>query len=166
MADEEGASNNERLRAACNDDNLELLEEVLDSDPTTFDVNSTDGLGNTALHYAARQGSTEVLEILLHVEGLNVNIANRLEGDTPLHKAAAYQDPNVALHMVELLVDQGASLDAVNKQRQKPVDKAPSNTHGDVKEFLERAALGSYYDSRDIAGEDDDDSDGVPSDDE
>ncbi|KAF9998625.1 hypothetical protein BGZ79_007707 [Entomortierella chlamydospora] len=156
-------TSDEILWAACKDDNLELLDEALSLEGT--DVNSIDGLGNTALHYAARQGSKDCMEILLHFDELNVNVANRLEGDTPLHKAAAYEDPDMALIMVELLVNRGASLNAVNKHRQKPVDKAPSDTHEEVKTFLENAALGSYYDSRDIAVEDDD-SDGVPSDDE
>ncbi|KAF9402430.1 hypothetical protein BGX21_010132 [Mortierella sp. AD011] len=188
MADEEGASGNEILWAACKDDNLELLEEALSMEGTN--VNSIDGLGNTALHYAARQGSKDCMEILLHFDGLDVNVADRLERDTPLHKAAAYGDPDKALEMVQLLVNHGASLNAVNKLRQEPVDKAPSDTHEEVKAFLENAALGSYYtaasqdengymkreltlwhflffikDLRDIAVEDDD-SDGVPSDDE
>ncbi|KAG0370815.1 ankyrin repeat-containing domain protein [Gamsiella multidivaricata] len=167
MSNEDGASNNELLMAACRDDNLDLLDQVLSSDPTTFNVNYTDGLGNSALHYAARNASTECLEVLLYFDGINVNIANRIEGDTPLHKAAAYQDPDVALEMVQVLVNHGASLNASNKLKQKPVDKAPSDTHGEVKDFLQRAALGAQYDARDIVGDDDDDeSDGVPSDDE
>ncbi|KAI1316229.1 hypothetical protein EDD11_010276 [Mortierella claussenii] len=165
MADD-GASNNERLMAACKSDNLDLLDEVLSSDPSTFDVNHTDGLGNSALHYAARSASTECLEVLLYFDGINVNIANRIEGDTPLHKAAAYDDPDIALHMAQILVEHGASLNALNKLKQKPADKAPSDTHEEVKNYLERAALGSHFDPRDIPADDDEDSDGVPSDDE
>ncbi|KAF8940354.1 ankyrin repeat-containing domain protein [Dissophora ornata] len=164
---DDGASNNELLMAACKSDNLEMLEEVLSSESTTFDVNYADGLGNTALHNAAHNASTECLEILLYFDGIKVNVANRIEGDTPLHKAAAYNDPDVALGMVKLLVAQGASLNSLNKQKQKPVDIAPSDTHQGVKDYLERAALGSQFDLKDIAAEDDDDeSDGVPSDDE
>ncbi|KAG0327064.1 hypothetical protein BGZ99_008404 [Dissophora globulifera] len=167
MSNDDGATNNERLMAACREDNLELLDEVLSSDPKSFDVNYTDGLGNTALHNAARNGSTECLEILLYFDGINVNIANRMEKDTPLHKAASYPDPDLALSMVQILIDNGANIKALNKQKQTAADIAPGDTHTEVKEFLERAALGSNYDARDIAGDDDDDdSDGVPSDDE
>ncbi|KAF8982844.1 hypothetical protein BGZ46_000480 [Entomortierella lignicola] len=166
MADEDGASKNELLIAACRDDNLELLDEVLSSDPDSFDVNFTDAVGNSALHHAARSGSTECLEILLYYDGLNVNIANRLEGDTPLHKAAAYEVPEVALRMVEALVNHGASLNVLNKLKQKPIDVAPSDTHVEVREFLENAVIGSQFDARDIPNDDDDDSDGEPSDDE
>ncbi|KAF9914409.1 hypothetical protein BX616_008378 [Lobosporangium transversale] len=163
---EDGASNNELLLAACKEDNLEILDKVLSSDPSTFDINFTDGLGNTPLHYAARNASIECLEVLLYFDGIKVNIQDRLEGDTSLHKAAAYRDPTLALHMVVLLVKHGASLNVLNKLKQKPVDIAPSDTHGEVKEYLERAALSAQVDLRDIANDDDEDSDGVPSDDE
>jgi len=42
----------ERLMAACREDDLDLLEEVLSSDASSFDINHTDGLGNSALHIA------------------------------------------------------------------------------------------------------------------
>lgn len=38
--------------AACREDDLDVLEEVLSSDASTFDINHTDGLGNTVLHIA------------------------------------------------------------------------------------------------------------------
>ncbi|KAF9572453.1 hypothetical protein EC968_009931 [Mortierella alpina] len=167
MSDNEGASNNELLMAACKSDNLDMLDEVLSSDADSFNINYTDGVGNSALHYAARHASTGCLEVLLYFDGIDVNIANRLEGDTPLHKAAAYDDPHVALEMCRILVEGGADLSVRNKNRQTAADKAPSDTHGDVKEYLEEAALGTQFDARDIAHDDDDsDSDGVPSDEE
>ncbi|KAG0061575.1 hypothetical protein BGZ89_011326 [Linnemannia elongata] len=165
MSGDEGASNNELLVAACKEDNLDLLEEVLSADASSFDINHTDGLGNAALHYAARHGSTGCLEILLYYDGINVNVINRIEGETPLHKAAAYPDPEIALEMVQILINGGASTKVQNKMKQTPADKAPSDTHAEVKEFLENAALGAMVDSRDIPAEDSD-SDGVASDDD
>ncbi|KAF9185328.1 hypothetical protein BGZ51_002716 [Haplosporangium sp. Z 767] len=162
MSDEEGASKNELLLAACNGDNLEMLDDVL-SDPSSFNINHTDGVGNSALHYAARNASIDCLEVLLHYDGIDVNIANRIEGDTPLHTAAAYQDPDTALVMVMALVGGGASVGMKNKLGQTAADKAPRDTHEKVKEFLESSALGFYFDERDIPVDDDDDSD-VPSD--
>lgn len=38
--------------AACKQDNLDILEEVLSADASSFDINHTDGPGNAALHYA------------------------------------------------------------------------------------------------------------------
>ncbi|KAG0215114.1 hypothetical protein BGX28_000819 [Mortierella sp. GBA30] len=169
MSDDEGASRNEQLMAACKDDNLDLLDEVLSSeasDPDAFDINFTDGLGNCALHYAARNASTGCLEVLLYFDGIQLDIANRIEGETPLHKAAAYEDPDIALEMCRILVGGGASVKVYNKLKQTPADKAPSDTHADVKTYLEEEALKAHFDARDIAADDDDDSDGVPSDDE
>lgn len=59
--------------------------------------------------YRARHGSTGCLEILLYYDGINVNVINRIEGETPLHKAAAYPDPEIALEMVQILINGGAS---------------------------------------------------------
>ncbi|KAF9326795.1 hypothetical protein BG006_009815 [Podila minutissima] len=166
MSDTEGASKNELLMAACKQDNLDMLEEVLSSDATSFDINHTDGLGNSALHYAARHGSTGCLEILLYYDGIDVNKINRLEGDTPLHKAAEFREPDTALEMVQILIRGGASAKIRNKLKQTAGDVAPGDTHSEVKKFLEEVVLASQFDLRDIAVEDDSDSDGVPSDDE
>ncbi|KAI8599729.1 ankyrin repeat-containing domain protein [Dissophora ornata] len=163
MTSDEGATNNEILIAACKEDNLDLLEEVLSADSSSFDINHTDGLGNSALHYAARCASTGCLEILLYYDGINVNAINDIEGDTPLHKAAAYQDSETALEMVQILVNGGASPKIQNKLKQTPTDVAPGNTHAEVKKFLEKAALTAHFDVRDIPA-DDDESDGDVSD--
>ncbi|KAF9965955.1 hypothetical protein BGZ70_003710 [Mortierella alpina] len=165
MSDNEGASNNELLMAACKSDDLEMLEDVLSSDSKT--INFIDGPGNTALHYAARHASTDCLEVLIYYDGIDVNIINRMDGETPLHKAAAYSDPDLALHMCKILVERGADLQVKNKQKQTAADKAFSDTHVEVKEYLETAALATQFNPSDIANdEDDSDSDGVPSDDE
>ncbi|KAF9925786.1 hypothetical protein FBU30_004492 [Linnemannia zychae] len=157
MSDEEGASYNELLLAACKEDNLDILENVLTADVSSFDINHTDGLGNSALYYAAKHGSTGCLEVLLYYDGIDVNVINRIEGDTPLHKAAAYGDPELAYEMVQILVNNGgASTKIQNKMKQTPADMAPSDTHAKVKEFLEAATLGSMIDARDIPAEDSD----------
>lgn len=61
------------------------------------------------LSNSARFGSTQCLEILLYYDGIEVDKVNRLEGDTPLHKAAGYSDPDTALAMVQFLVQKQAS---------------------------------------------------------
>ncbi|KAK3828875.1 MAG: ankyrin repeat-containing domain protein [Benniella sp.] len=160
------ASNNELLFAACKQDSLEMLEEVLSSDKTSFNINHRDGLGNSALHYATKHGSTGCLEVLMYYDGIKLNIANNIEGNTPLHHAAGYKDPDVALEMVETLVNSGASVKIKNKHQQTPADVAPHDTHADVKKRLEEAALAQLADPRDVVGDDDDASDGIPSDDD
>ncbi|KAI1317522.1 hypothetical protein EDD11_008329 [Mortierella claussenii] len=143
MSNDQGASNNEILIAACKEDNLDLLEEVLSADSSSFDINHTDGLGNSALHYAARYGSTGCLEILRYYDGIDVNAVDDSEGDTPLHKAAAYQDSETALEMVQILINGGALPKIQNKQKQTAQEVAPSDTHGEVIKYLEKAALGT-----------------------
>jgi len=45
----------------------------------------------------------------MYYDGIKLNIANNIEGNTPLHNAAGYNDPDVALEMVETLINAGAS---------------------------------------------------------
>ncbi|KAF9975395.1 hypothetical protein BGZ73_000959 [Actinomortierella ambigua] len=153
----------ELLFEACRSDNLELLEEVLSMGPTAFDINYIDGVGNTALHLAARNGSTGVLEVLMYYDGINPNIPDRMEGNTPLHKAASCPDHELALEMVQILISGGANPKIQNKLRQSCVDVA---SNPEVRVLLEHAVLGSAVDSRDVVGDDDSDDSDPPSDDE
>lgn len=58
---------------------------------------------------SARFGSLSCLELLLRVPGINLNLKNIKEGNTPLHLAVQYnEDPEVALSMVDALLDAGA----------------------------------------------------------
>ena len=58
---------------------------------------------------SASFGSLECMEILVNLEGINLNVRNRIEKDTPLHKAVHYHDEkNIALAMVDLLLEAGA----------------------------------------------------------
>ncbi|KAJ1984791.1 hypothetical protein H4R34_000411 [Dimargaris verticillata] len=161
----DGASNNELLLAACKQDQDELLLDVLDQ-PGTFTVNCTDGLGNTPLHYAAQCGAFDCVKLLLthkNTVGLNINIKNRIENDTPLHKAVAYtDDPGVAFDIVKLLLDAGANPSCRNKLSQKPVQLvSPGNK--ELRDWLDKAELAANVDRSDIA-DDDSDSDGEASD--
>ncbi|KDN49129.1 hypothetical protein RSAG8_02482, partial [Rhizoctonia solani AG-8 WAC10335] len=60
---EQGASLNERILSAAKTDNVSLFDEVVEevAKGKPFDINHQDGLGNTALHYAARSASISVL---------------------------------------------------------------------------------------------------------
>lgn len=61
-----------------------------------------------ALHYAASTGSVNVLDIILSVDGCDVDPINRLEKATPLHLAAKLSDPDVRYDVVSNLLDAGA----------------------------------------------------------
>jgi ankyrin repeat protein len=58
---------------------------------------------------SATNASTGCLEILMYYDGINVNGVDPATGDTPLHKAAAFQDPELALEMVQILVTRGGA---------------------------------------------------------
>lgn len=105
------------------------------------DVNAAQGDGMTALHWAARRGQSELVEVLLYA-GAKLDAGTRIGRYTPLHIAAregrtsvvrvlleAGADPRVVttnsgatpLHLaarsgdqeiVKLLIDQGAEVDA------------------------------------------------------
>ncbi|KAI0803221.1 ankyrin repeat-containing domain protein [Irpex lacteus] len=101
-----GATNNERLLAAARQDNEEMLLEVFEQGD--YDINFQDGLGNTALHYAASLGNTDVLEHILSQDNCDVDPINRLEGATPLHLALKLEDKELRHHVVESLLEAGA----------------------------------------------------------
>ncbi|CAO3563660.1 unnamed protein product [Mortierella alpina] len=166
MSHNDGASNEGVLMVACKNDDLDMLEGVLSADSSNFDINHIDDLGNSALHYAAQLASTGCLEILLYYDRIKVNVANKTEGDTPLHKAAAYQDPEIALEMVQILVNRGAKAHIQNKNKETAADIAQDDTHAEVKKFLEVAALRSLADSKDVPEDNSDNSDDVASDDD
>jgi ankyrin repeat protein len=66
------------------------------------------------LHVAASYGCYEVLDTLLDQEGLEVDPVDRLERDTPLHKAVRFvnglgsEEWEAGASIVELLLDAGA----------------------------------------------------------
>lgn len=59
---------------------------------------------------SAKAGSIGCLELLVNLDDIDLNVKNRLEGDTPLHKAVQYQDEDLpmAIAMVEILLEGGA----------------------------------------------------------
>ncbi len=71
-------------------------------------------MGEYCLHIAASYGSYEVLDTLLDQEGLEVDPLDRMERDTPLHKAVRFvnglakEEWEVGGSLVELLLDAGA----------------------------------------------------------
>jgi ankyrin repeat protein len=93
-----------------NDDDLtELL-----SGEYKVDVNAPDGLGNTALHYAAAADHTKAAALLLG-KGAKTEVRNK-QHETPLHRAAS----RGSFRTAKLLVFKGASLDALDSNKQTP----------------------------------------------
>ncbi|EPS39602.1 hypothetical protein H072_6617 [Dactylellina haptotyla CBS 200.50] len=147
--DDEGASPQEQLFEACRRDNVDLLNEILESitgttDLPTFLNESRNALGEMALHVAVKCGSYEILDALLDQEGLEVDPISRMDEETPLHFAARYTgtDAEVGSHMVELLVEAGADPRLKSRGKQKPVDLVDPRCEK-VRESLNEAEVAS-----------------------
>lgn len=89
MADD-GASPSQVAIGAARSDNVSLLREVVESSGVAFVSEARDAIGNTLLQVACRHGSLECVDYLLDRDGLDVDAANRLDGDTALHLACRY----------------------------------------------------------------------------
>ncbi|KAF8633604.1 hypothetical protein AX15_001392 [Amanita polypyramis BW_CC] len=157
-----GASNNERLLAAARSDSEELIQEVFDQGG--FDINHQDGMGNTALHYAASLGSTTVLEYLLSYEGCDVDIVNRVEGATPLHVAAQNDDSETRYFTVKSLLEAGSLTTMKNKYGEIARDLVPIDDE-DTRALFKRQEIQSSISRSDIV-DDDEDEDGEYSEDD
>lgn len=70
----------EKMIIAVRDGDVELLQRMVD---TGMDVNARAELQRTALFYAACQGKTACVEVLLAAPGVDVNVADA-DGLTPL----------------------------------------------------------------------------------
>ncbi|KAN0061893.1 hypothetical protein ACQY0O_005887 [Thecaphora frezii] len=171
--------NKQYLHAARTDD-AELLRSLLSAPSPSFDPNHADGLGNNALHYAATHQSTEVLGDILELE-IDVDAQNKLHANTPLHNAVSIDIPDspegqhleeVRNWIVNELLESGADPRIQNKDGDKPVDllsygkKANSQLGKELYDRLKRAEAEVAVDQSDIAHDDDEPSDGTPSEDE
>ncbi|KAI9812150.1 MAG: hypothetical protein M1827_004816 [Pycnora praestabilis] len=170
MADE-GASPRELLLEACRRNNNDLLDEVLvdlrktaanpqaqvemESAITVYTsrqrmeaVSITEQFPNSLGRDEARANYSvepdEVLDNLLDQEGLEVDPIDRLEQDTPLHKAVRYTNGlnneawGVGQETVILLLDAGADPRVRNKAKLKPYELVdPRNA--ELRSILQKA---------------------------
>ncbi|KAJ1936467.1 hypothetical protein EC988_008188 [Linderina pennispora] len=153
---DEGASNNEQLLAACKLDQSDMVEDLL-KDLGSVDVNCADGVGNTPLHYAAQTGSVDCVELLVAVPGIDANKKNRIENDTPLHKAVMnHSEPEESLEITRLLISAGADPRIVNRLKQRPMDVTDPNA-SQVRRLLLQATLAFNMPHQQAVYEDGDD---------
>jgi hypothetical protein len=110
----------------------------------------------------------DVLDILLDQEGIEIEEIDRLEQDTPLHKAVRYVntlDKAEWAHghpIVEILLDAGCDPRIRNKAKLKPIELAdPRNT--ELRSILQKGEF-SMQAGGDVVEEDDDGPTGSASD--
>lgn len=161
-----GASPSEQLLEAARRNNTDLLTELLskyqDKPQEAIDlINSAkDSSGNGALHLAAKYGNYEVMDHLLDIDGVDVNLQAKLNGNTPLHYAVSYSfdDPEYALFVVNELINCGADPSIKNKENLRPIDVI-GNSNEEIKMALESAEYATTVDQNieEIPEDDDED---------
>lgn len=111
-----------------------LIQAVIAKDVPTIrqainthaNLNETDILGFTPLHYAARSNNLMAVSLLLQA-GAITDAVNE-NGDTPLHLAVQAECTDV----IQLLLQHGANPNAVNDYDETPLSKARSTTVVDL----------------------------------
>ncbi|KAH9065561.1 ankyrin repeat-containing domain protein [Lactarius vividus] len=168
MAEEDKSKTlNKLLIDSARTDNVDQLLEVF-GNSDKFDINYQDGIGNTALHYAASEGSLDVLNELLEYDGCDVDYINNIEGATPLHLAVKIKEPELRALIVDSLLDAGADPRIKDKEGQIAQDYVDENDGETLKAFR-RYQVQESISKGDIAedyDDDDEDFDDSGSDDE
>ncbi|CAO3624608.1 unnamed protein product [Cunninghamella echinulata] len=128
-------------------------KEILESE--NYDIHFTDGAGNTAAHLAAKYGSLGCLEYLVNLDDIDLNIKNRLEGNTPLHYAVEFQnkDEEVSLFMVDILLQGGSDVKIENRNKMTPAMLVNPNNN-ELKKLFTQASAACEVDDADIANDD------------
>ena len=116
--------------------------------PTNITIQNPQGI--TPLHMACSRGNLPAAEELVRHDCACVNVAD-YHGDSPLHEACLQGN----VHIVKILLDNGADLTATNKDYEIPLHVACKEGHVDVvKELLKpgRGDVKSMVSARDNEG--------------
>lgn len=145
MTETEGASLGEQLLESARRNNTELLLEIKvrannDHAQLSLLINNTREVitDNSALHLACQLGNWEFIDIVLDIEGVEIDPLNR-EGDTPLHLAVKYtnEEPEHGYFIVDNMLDAGSDPRILDKHGLKPINYVKDNAK--LKELLQSA---------------------------
>jgi ankyrin repeat protein len=135
------------LAAAVRAPNPKLLTVLLQhGNMTSADLNIRDEQGYTALHWAARNGSSAALAKLLALPEVRAHVRN-LDGNTPLHYFAERCASASYLGAGQRLIDRGAHVNATNNNGETALHKAMfNNTSIELRKKLVMWLLANHAD--------------------
>ncbi|CAI5760132.1 unnamed protein product [Candida verbasci] len=144
-----GASYNEQLLESARRNNTELLLQIksdLQNDSLKLSklINETREVItlNTPLHIACNLGQWEFIDIVLDIEGVEIDPQNR-RNETPLHLAVKYANQDEIEHgtfIVDNLLDAGSDPRIKDEDNLKPIDYVnKDDDHEKLIELLESA---------------------------
>jgi hypothetical protein len=132
-----------------------------------------DGIGMGVLHLAALNGNCkcnstvahltatdEVLDLLLDQEGLEIDELDRMEEDTPLHKAVRFtngldkKEWEAGKQIVDILLDAGCDPRIRNKAKLKPGELADPRNE-DMRSVLRKAEYSAAVGHDDVVDDND-----------
>ncbi|ODV81279.1 putative ankyrin repeat-containing protein [Suhomyces tanzawaensis NRRL Y-17324] len=140
----EGASYPEQLLDASRRNNTELLLTIkaeLNNDQEVLAklINTTKELitNNSALHLACLLGNWEFIDIILDIEGVEIDPQNS-DGQTPLHLAVKYtkDEPEHGYFVIDNLLDAGSDPRIKDKLSLQPINYTDD---AKLKQLLESA---------------------------
>ncbi|KAI5960846.1 uncharacterized protein KGF55_004416 [Candida pseudojiufengensis] len=126
----EGASYQEQILESARRNNTELLLQIkseLGNDQIKLSelINNTNELitNNTPLHIACNLGNWEFIDIVLDIEGVEIDPQNR-NLETPLHLVVKYtlNEPDHGYFIIDNLLDAGSDPRIKDKDGLKPIN--------------------------------------------
>lgn len=112
-----------------NENKTDSLKEIIQS--KSFNMETTDKYGNTAIHYATNFKNLEAIEALID-KGANINAQNA-KGNTPLHVSVQLGDALAA----RILLKAGADKNIKNNHNKRPVELANMQFKLSCQEFVQ-----------------------------
>lgn len=160
----DGASFSEQLLECARRNNTELLQSIIAELPDVHAVaklvNSTKEVisNNSPLHIATLLGNWEFIDMVLDIEGVEIDPLNR-DGDTPLHLAVKYaaSEPEYGYFIIDNLLDAGLDAKIVDRSGLKPVNYVVNNEK--LRTLLQSAEYAAAVEEVEVDDDDDDEGD-------
>ena len=103
---------------------LKLAKHILRNCKTSYNINSCNNVGWTALHMACYWNEIDIVRLMCTNQNINVNAFDKQDGQAPLHHVAIWGHIEIA----KALVFEGkANVNAVDKYGMTPVHKVCRN---------------------------------------